>query len=267
MKRYIRSNSNPSKKYIKSEYFDWEDDNEFDDENDGYEFRDEVERIIKEKYPDADIYDEPSIQGDQGSDIWFITIGNKDISVEFDYNEQLWDIRDNGPIAAAKTYAQQILQEISGKKSKKNSNKRSSIVNTENTSLGQLRDALTVYLKNKADEVQNKLQVIMTDSYTEQVVKQDEIKLYIYCGVFKNDPIEIETIPSEIKMWEDNNYTTWRYAKDTYNFNTLDILNSTKGMKFSDIGEALLRAALTQFQESGKFSWFTDDISIDDLLK
>lgn len=113
MKRYIRSNSNPSKIYIKSEYFDWESNNEFDDENDGYEFRDEVERIIKEKYPDADIYDEPSIQGNLGEDIWFITIGDTDMSVHFNYSKQLWDIRDNGPTSAARRYATQILKEIS----------------------------------------------------------------------------------------------------------------------------------------------------------
>lgn len=252
MKRYLRSNSDASKKYIKSEYFDWEEDSEFDDVNDGYEFRDEVERIIKEKYPDADIYDEPSIQGDQGSDIWFITIGNKDISVEFDYNEQLWDIRDNGPIAAAKTYAQQILQEISGKKSKKNSKK------DPNKLLEEFSDSLRDHVSDYVYNIFDKLNDIMIDSYGESTVQQEGIQVILNYTIF-------DTIESTILLCEF--YAHQHNIVDMYHFDSKELMASTKGMKVSDVAKNLMRDALTQFQESGKFSWFTDDISIDDLLK
>lgn len=241
MKRYIRSNSNPSKKYIKSEYFDWEDDNEFDDENDGYEFGDEVERIIKAKYPDADIYDESSIQGDQGEDIWFITIDNKDVSVHFDYNEQLWDIRDNGPTAAAQRYANQILKEISRRsKSKRLSTNDASVdihkflSKTEN-SLDRLFDKVSNNIEAASSEL---IQVTFFSA-----MQQD-----------KNDG------PSWIAMHANGD-------SDMFEYDCTRTIDQTVGMKFSSIAKDIMREALTQFQESGKFNWFTDDISIDDLLK
>lgn len=54
---------------------------------------------------------------------------------------------------------------------------------------------------------------------------------------------------------------------ETFKFDCASIKDQTIGTKFSIIGKDIMRDALTQFQESGKFDWFTDDISIDGLLQ
>ena len=83
--------------------------------DDGWAFQDELERLISEKYPNADIFSEPSAQGSIGTDYWYIDIGDDHYEFEFDYNEELSMLYAKGPIATARYYWKEIESDIDAK--------------------------------------------------------------------------------------------------------------------------------------------------------
>ena len=80
--------------------------------DDGWAFQDELERLISEKYPNADIFSEPSGRGSIGTDYWYIDIGDDHYEFEFDYNEELSMLYADGPIATARYYWKEIESDI-----------------------------------------------------------------------------------------------------------------------------------------------------------
>lgn len=76
-------------------------------------FADRVESAILERYPDAEYFSEPSVQGTQGGDFTTVTLGDgSSYDFEFDWNDELEAIFELGPTEAAAQYASEILEGI-----------------------------------------------------------------------------------------------------------------------------------------------------------
>lgn len=84
-------------------------------ECDEFEFADNLQSLVESHYDVAEFFEEPSVQGFQGSDFVQITLSNgSNYEFEFDWEDELCDIYQDGPKAAAKAYFQEIRQGIDG---------------------------------------------------------------------------------------------------------------------------------------------------------
>lgn len=111
---YVSNNINDEDDVIEDgdmPFDEWYESDEFDQAMDIFEER--VESMLKQSNTNvAHVWDEPSIQGYQGLDSWFITVNGNEISVDFDWYDEISAVYEDGPEAAAEQYAQQILAQL-----------------------------------------------------------------------------------------------------------------------------------------------------------
>ena len=90
---------------------EWYDSSQGEDE--GMEFVDKLERLVRANYNVDEFFEEPSVQGYQGGDFIWITLsdGSK-YEFNFDWYDEQSAIYMDGPDAAAKSYFQNIQHGI-----------------------------------------------------------------------------------------------------------------------------------------------------------